>query len=174
MSRGHTEFFGPDLGRGPFSAHRIETAALQIATALAQLRAPLGRAEADVQAHAEFIRGLADRLAPDYAAALTLDVELETSDSITTSIVTAPGMYSLLHCWLTDTIGGGPSATSPGSVVWHTGTIVQTITANRHYLIVTPSTGLATVTVNHSGAHTWRWAISRHGRVFYSTGLAFA
>ncbi len=167
-------FFGPDLGRGPFAAHRIETAALQIAAALAQVRAPLGRADADVQAHADFIRGLADRLAPDYAAAVTMDVGAEVANNISTSIVTAPGLYTLLHCWLSDAIGGGETSVAPAAITWNSGMIVQTITANRQYLIVTPSTGVANVTVNYSGAHTWRWAVSRLGRVFYSTGLSFS
>ena len=52
MIRRHIQRFGPDLARGPFSSHRVETAARQIATALAQVRAPLTRPAIDVRQHA--------------------------------------------------------------------------------------------------------------------------
>lgn len=169
-----TEFFGPDLGRGPFASQRIETAVIQIATALAQLRAPLARSDTDLQSHADFIRDLADRLAPDYAAQITFNVGSESSDNVQTSIRTALGTYSLLHCWLADSAGGGESGTAPASVTWNTGVVLQTITANKRYLILTPSTGVADVTVNYAGVKTWYWAVSRYGRAFYSSQVRFS
>lgn len=173
MSERHTEFFGPDLGRGPFAAHRIETAIIQIATALAQPRAPLTRSDSDLQAHADFIRTLADRLAPDWASQITIDVGAENSDAIQTTVRTALGTQSLLQCWLADTGSDGETTTAPDSVTWNTGTVLETVTANKRYWIITPSTGIADVTVNFTGDHTWRWAVARYGRVFYSSSLNF-
>jgi hypothetical protein len=173
VNQRHTEFFGPDLARGPYPPNRIETATLQIATALAQLRAPLTRDDDALRGHVDFIRELADRLAPDWAAQITIDVGEEVSNAIATSIIAVTGTYSLLECWLADAPGGGISAYSPASVTWNTGTVLQTITANKHYLIVTPYTGVADVTVSYPASRTWYWAVCRHGRVHYSSQVFF-
>lgn len=173
MSDRHVEFFGPDLGRGPFAAHRIETAALQIATALAQLRTPLTRSDADLLAHGDFIRTLADRLAPDYAAAVAVDVGTESVNQIACSLRTALSAHSLIECWLADTIGGGVSATAPDSITFHSGAVLRTILTNRHFLLITTDTGIVDLNVQYSGVKSWRWALARHGRVFYSTTLQF-
>lgn len=173
MPERHMELFGPDLGRGPFAVNSIETAAIQIATAIAQLRTPITRADADIQAHADFIRGIADRLAPDYAAAVAFTVGAEVSDFVQTSVRLSLPAFSLLECWLADSNGGGETATAPDDVTWNTGVVLETITANKRYRIITPSTGVANVTVGYTGAKTWRWAVSRLGRVFYSTTLFF-
>lgn len=173
MTGRHTEFFGPDLARGPFTPHRLETAAVQIATALAQLRAPLTRSDTDLVAHVDFIRQLADRLAPDYAVQITMDVGEESSDQVDTSIRTALGTYSLLECWLADAVGGGETTLAPTSVTWPVGVVLQTITANKRFLIVTPATGIAVARVQYNAARTWYWAVTRGGRVFYSTSVRF-
>lgn len=167
------ELFGPDLGRGPFTAHRIETAAMQIAAALAQLRAPLTHSDTDIRAHADFIRDLADRLAPDWASLITMDVGSEAGNAVQTSIATGVGTYSLLRCWLADSVGGGETAVAP-TVTWNTGTVLQTVTANKHYLLITPATGIADVTVSYAGAKSWYWAVSRYGRTYYSSKLTFS
>jgi len=174
LNQRHTEFFGPDLARGPFAAHRIDTAALQIATLLAQLRAPLLRSDQALRDHADFIRELADRLAPDWAAQVCMDVGEESNNVIQTSILAATGTFSLLECWLADTVGGGVTATSPTSVTWNTGTIFQTIASNRHYRIITPHTGAVNVSVSYGGAKTWYWAVCRQGRIYYSSQLYFS
>lgn len=173
MTERHIEFFGPDLGRGPFSSQRIETSALQIATALAQLRTPLARSNADVEAHADFIRMLADRLAPDYAAYVNLAVGPETSDVIRTSIRVGLPEYSLLECWLADAPGGGVTYQTPGGVTWAGGVVLHTFTAGRHFLVITSETGIATVDVAHATGRDWYWAVSRLGRVYYSDRLRF-
>ncbi len=168
-----TEFFGPDLGRGPFASSRIETAALQIATALAQLRVPLLRDDDQIKAHAEFIRSLADRLAPDWAAQLSLDVGELAAGVIATSLMAATGACSLLECWLADSSGGGLTATAPTAVTWSSATVLQTIVDRKHYLVVTPTTGAASVTVSYGGVKDWYWAVCRQGRVYYSSRLSF-
>lgn len=174
MNTRHTEFLGPDLGRGPFAAHRTETAVIQIAAALAQPRAPLSRSDAELQAHADFIRNLADRLAPDLAVALSFTVGNEVSNNIQTSIRTAVATYSLLDCWLADNLGGGLSPVTPASVTWNSGTVLETIVSDKRFLVITTSTGVADVTVNYSGTRTWRWAVTRLGRIFYSNTLSFS
>ena len=173
MSERHLEFFGPDLARGPFASHRVETAAVQIATALAQLRAPLSRSDDDLRSHVDFIRELADRLAPDWAVQISMDVGDESGNIVDTSIRAMTGTYSLLECWLADASGGGLTGTAPTSVTWNTGTVLQAVTANKHYLVITPSTGVLSVSVNYSGAHDWYWAVCRQARAYYSTQLQF-
>ncbi len=173
MTGRHTEFFGPDLGRGPFSSQRIETSALQIATAIAQLRAPLARADDDLRAHVDFIRELADRLAPDWAAQIAIDVGDEVANEIHTTIRAPIGSYSLLDCWLADSVGGALTGTSPDAVTFHTGVVLETIVAAKRFLVVTPTTGVIDVSVGCAGSHTWRWAISRYARVYYSSTLSF-
>ena len=172
MNARHTEFFGPDLGRGPFTSQRIETSALQIATALAQLRAPLGRAADDLRGHVDFIRELADRLAPDYASQVAIDVT-GSDPYISVTIRTAIGSYSLLDCWLADSVGGGLTATAPNGISFSSGVIVQTVVNLKHYRILTPTSGVVTMTVTSTIAHTWYLAASRGGRVYYSSSIHF-
>ncbi len=173
MPARHTEFVGPDLSRGPFTSQRIETSALQIATALAQLRVPLARSDDDLRAHVDFIRELADRLAPDWAVQVALDVGAEVANTIRTTIVAATGAYSLLDCWLADSVGGELTGTAPTSVNFETGTVLETIVANKRYLVIAPTNGVVEVAVTYVGAKTWRWAVSRFARVYYSSALAF-
>lgn len=167
------QFFGPDLSRGPFTSASPPVAAIQLATAIAQLRAPLLRSDAEIQAHADFIRGLADRLFPDFAEQIQIDVGDEASDRIATSFRVNAGNYSLLHCWLADAHGGGETALAPTAVTWASGTLLQTITAGKRFLVVAPTNGVLTANVDHSGDRTWYWAVARHGRVYYSTSLNF-
>ena len=167
------DFFGPLLARGPFISNSPPVAAVQLATLLAQLRAPLLRADADIESHADFIRALADRLMPDFAAAIELDVLPEAADAIATSIRTDINQVSLLHCWLADSSGGGETALAPDSVTWTTGVVLQEITAKKRYLVLTPGTGQAAASVGYAGNRTWYWGVMRHGRVFYSSALDF-
>ena len=171
--RRHVEWFGPDLARGPVLSGSPPVAGVQIATALAQLRVPLSRADSEIEDHAEFIRSLADKLFPDYAAAIRMDVGDESANAIDTVIRVESSTYTLLRCWLADAKGGGETSTAPTSVTWNTGIVLQTVTADKQYLILTPTTGVISVSVAYSGDHSWYWAAARHGRVYYSSVLDF-
>ncbi|MBK8916143.1 MAG: hypothetical protein IPM64_16370 [Phycisphaerales bacterium] len=120
-----SEFFGPDLGRGPFTGHRLDTAAVQIAAALAQVRAPLLRSDEEVRAHADFIREIADRLAPEFASQVFIDVGDEDANAVDSVFRIHPGTYTLLHCWLADEIGKGPTSVPPDGVAWSDGVLVK-------------------------------------------------
>jgi hypothetical protein len=169
----HTEFFGPDLGRGPFSSQRIETSALQIATALAQLRAPVSRADDDLRAHVDFIRELADRLAPDWAATVTLAVGTVQNFEVRTEITAPIGTYSLLDLWLADNAGGGLTTTAPDAVSFAAGTVLQTVVDRKRWLVLTSPSGHIDVTVQSFITRTWYWAATRLGRVYYSSRVFF-
>lgn len=171
--RRHVEWFGPDLARGPVLSGSPPVAAVQVATQLAQLRVPLSRADSEIEDHAEFIRTLADKLFPDYAAGIRMDVGDESSDEITTQIRVETGTYTLLRCWLADAKGGGETSLAPTSVTWSGATVLQTVTSKKQYVILTPTTGVVSVTVNYSGDRSWYWAAARHGRVYYSAALDF-
>lgn len=176
IERRHTEFFGPDWSRAPVLSGLPGVAAIQVASALAQLRAPLLRGDTDVESHADFIRSLADRLFPDVASSLKLSVGIESADKITTQIKEDSAQHSLLQCWLADAVGGAETTTAPNAgVTWEPGaTVLETITANKRYLVLTPTTGVINATVNHVGARTWYWAAVRQGRVVYSSAMNFA
>jgi hypothetical protein len=171
--RRHVEWFGPDLARGPVLSGSPPVAAVQIATALAQLRVPLSRADSEIEDHAEFIRSLADKLFPDYAADIRIDVGDESANTIDTLIRVESSTYTLLHCWLADSKGGGVTSVAPAGVSWNSGTVLQTVTENRQYLILTPVTGVVSASVEYGGEHSWYWAVARHGRVYYSPVLGF-
>ncbi len=173
MNQRHMEFFGPDLGRGPFAPSYLETAAVQIATALAQLRAPIRRSDDDILDHGDFIRQLADRIAPDYAAFVDLGVSPKVGQTIQSTFRVILRTNSLLECWLADDIGGGVTSVTPTSVTFHTGVVLRTITPLKHYIVLTSESGIVDVNVEYNSVHTWRWGVTRHGRVFYSAQLDF-
>lgn len=169
----HVEFFGPDLARGPVLSGSPPVAAVQIATQLAQLRVPLSRDDSVIESHAEFIRSLADKLFPDYAAGIRFDVGEEVSDEIVTQIRVDSSNYTLLRLWLADSKGGGVSATTPSNVTFNSGVVLQTITSKKHYLVIAPTTGIVSATVDYNGDQTWYWAAAQQGRAYYSTALNF-
>lgn len=173
VQRRHTEWFGPDFARGPVLSGAPEVAAVQIAAALAQLRVPLRRSDSELETHADFIRNLADRLFPDLAGPVALSVGSEQGDQITTQIIDNSGDYSLVQMWLADSVGGPESATAPDSVSFSGATVLETIAANKRFLVITPKTGLANVTVSYTGSKVWYWAAARQGRIVYSTKLDF-
>lgn len=173
-NRRQLEFFGPDLIRAPVLSGSPPVAAVQIASAIAQLRAPLARDDTKIQEHADFIRSLADKLFPDFAVDVRTDVGSEVTNQVDTTIRVESSNYSLLHCWLTDSIGGGLTLTAPDSVTFTGGAVVETITIKKHFLIVAPTNGVVTASVTYSAAQTWRWAVSRLGRVYYSNQLSFS
>lgn len=172
-TRRHLELFGPDLARGPVLSGSPQTAAVQIAAAIAQLRAPLKRSDDDIRAHADFIRELAERLFPDWATQIVSTVGALSGRSIATTILAPTGGNSLLTCWLADTTGGGLTSTAPDTVTWNSGVVVQEVVTKKLYLVVTPDTGTAQVTVTHNPSRNYRWALARTGRVYYSSLLVF-
>lgn len=170
----HTEFFGPDFARGPFVSGRLDVAALQVAASLAQMRAPILRSDAEIEAHADFIQALAERIAPDQYSSVQISVGDELADSITTTFRINVPAYTLLDCWLSDGPGAGITSTTPSTVTWSTGVVLQEVVTRKHYRIITAGTGTATVTVTYPAARVWFWAVSRGSRAFYSSQLFFA
>jgi hypothetical protein len=173
-NRRHQEWFGPDLLRAPALSGSPPVAGVQIASAIAQLRAPLARDDTAIEDHADFIRSLADKLFPDYAVDIRFEVGGESSDQVDTTIRVDSSQYSLLHCWLSDSAGGGLTATAPDSVSFAGGAVLETITAKKHFLIVAPKTGVVTASVSYTGTQNWYWGVSRFARAYFSTQLSFA
>jgi hypothetical protein len=168
----HTEFFGPDLARGPFSSNSLETSVVQVATALAQLRAPLQHDDDTILAHADFIRQLADRLAPEIATAVRVDVTTGPLGLITTLRVTPPAR-TLLRAWVADDAGGGETTAGVAATMWLTGHALQEVTPRKHFVIVTDATGVATVQFQPSSGGVFFWGVARGGRVVYSAPLYY-
>ena len=172
--RRHVEWFGPDYARGPVLSGSPPVAAMQVAVQLAQLRVPLMRSDADLEGHAEFIRSLADKLFPDYAVAIRMDVGTESGNTIETQLRVDSGQPTLLQMWLADFQGGGVTGYSPSSISFTGGTVLHTYATNKHFLVLVPSSGVLGVSVVYTGDLTWYWAAAREGRVVYSSKLDFA
>lgn len=172
--RRHLEFIGPDLARGPVLSGSPQTAAVQLATAIAQLRAPLLRSDDALREHADFIRELAERLFPDFATAVRSDVGAAVGGEIKTTMLMPTGVFNLVEVWLADGSGQGVTPTAPLGVNWNIGTVLREIEAKKHYIMLTPDTGVLDVTVVFGSPKTWRWAVARNGRVHYSDALFFS
>ncbi len=172
-NRRHTEFFGPDLGRGPFSSNNVAVASVQIATALAQLHTPLSRDTGEILDHAAFIRALADTLFPDQASTIRFVVSDEVSDTIDVTIYDDSHQYSLLHVWVADDVGKGETVITPSEVTWPGGAILETVTVRKRYFVISPSAGVITVSIKYTGAHDYRLAVARNGRAYYSPLIRF-
>lgn len=168
----HTEYFGPDYGRGPFASSNPETAAIQIASALAQLRVPIQRDDDAIRAHAEFIRELAEQLVPEMATFVQVTVG-ESDLGRTVTFRVNPPQRVLLRVWLADSYGGGQTNMAADSIIWITGTIVQTVWEHAHYIIATDGAGLASATIIESGPAEWYWGVARGARVFYAGPMVF-
>jgi hypothetical protein len=79
----------------------------------------------------------------------------------------------VLDCWLADAAGGGLTTATPTNVTIETGVILETIVTKKRYLVIAPTNGVVTLTVNYTGAGTWYWGVSRYARAYYSTALHF-
>ena len=169
MQGRHTEFFGPDFARGPFASSNLETSALQIATAIAQLRTPLERSDEAITAHAEYIRTLAEALAPDAATSL----KISTGDSPLGKSVTFRANYAtrtLLRVWVAGYGGGGPR--SPlDTIIWLSGVVIETIEEGAQYVIATDSGGTASMHISDGAAPLVYIGAARGARIFYSSAI---
>ena len=172
MNDRHTEFFGADLARGPFSASYLETSVVQIATALSQLRTPVARDDDALLDHADFIRSLADHLAPDvanYVSVSTADGPVGRVSTFRANATTR----TLLRVWLADSYGGAPSDDGIDTILWLSGTVVEEIEYGTQYVIMTDSDGIASVMLDHGSSATFYWGVARGSRVFYAGPVNF-
>ena len=81
----------------------------------------------------------------------------------------------LLHAWLSDTQGGAETASTPSAgCTWGTGTVLEAITANERWTVITDATGAAQVTVGESGVDTWYLHVEIDGRIYISDAITFA
>lgn len=168
------EMLGPETGRGPFSSQDPVASAMQLATMIAQMRVPQSRLDADIQAHVDFIRDLADRLCPDFAVQLRFAVGAEVADTVYVSLIAPTGEYSLIDLWLSDAVGGGVTGTTAAAVTFNIGTVIETVVDKKHYRVLTSSIGVVGFTISYTSAKNWYIAATRQGRVWYSGQVHFA
>ncbi len=171
-NRRHLEWFGPDLLRAPALSGIAPVAAVQIATALAQLRAPLRRDDSAIEEHADFIRRLAEVLFPDHASAFTLSVNPRLGRTIETHVLPPRGTTTLAHAWLADEDGAPPSSSTPDEIEFLEGHVVHSPSPGL-FLMLAPESGLVRIRVRSTTSATWRWAVSAGGRAYYSQQLVF-
>lgn len=167
----HTEFFGPDFARGPFGSSNLDTAAIAIATAIAQVRAPLTRDDTEISNHAQFIRDLADIIAPDTATFVSVSFSFELDGGTTATFRANTTQPVMLRLWLADDYGGGVSNETPSGVFWTSGFVLDPVVTDKHWVIVTNSAGVASVFISASSDTSWYWGIARGSRVFYSSEM---
>lgn len=168
----HTEFFGPDFARGPFGSSNLETAAISIATAIAQIRAPLTRDDTEISHHAQFIRDLADIIAPDTATYVSVSFSQELGSGTTATFRANSTRPVLLRLWLADEQGGGVSNASPSGAFWTSGFVIDPVNDDdKHWVVVTNPTGVATVLITAASETSWYWGVARGSRVFYSSEM---
>jgi hypothetical protein len=79
---------------------------------------------------------------------------------------------ALVRVWISATDLGAPSATN-NTVAVEDGVIIQAVTANAHYLVLTDATGAAEIRVTVSGAGD-RYVMVEHGGHVVSTKLEIA
>ncbi len=166
--------YGPEIGRGPFTSTKTQTTSLQLAMILAQMRAPKSGDDADIEAHADFIRDLADRLCPDFECQLSIQVFPEAYDTVRVIITAPTGTYSLLDIWLADIVGGGITSTPVTGVTFALGTILQTVVSLKNYRVLTTAAGVVDMTIEYTAARNWYVGIMRRGRPWYSAQVHFA
>jgi len=165
----HTEFFGPDFARGPFGSSNLDVAAISIAAAIAQVRAPLTRDDTEISDHAQFVRDLADIIAPETATFISIDFTPVTGGGTIVTFRANTLNRVLLRAWLADDYGGGVSNATPDDVTWDTGVELQNIdSSDKHFLVVTNNVGVAQAFVSVSSETDWYWGVARGSRVFYT------
>lgn len=172
MQGRHTEFFGPDFARGPFGSSNLQVTAMQIATAIAQLRAPVDRSADAITAHADYVRSLAERLVPEMATFVSTSITAGAFGLTTTFRANYPSRV-LLRVWLADSEGGGETNNAPDYVDWVSGTVLEEVTPKKQYVITTDNAGVAAVTIDNAAAATWYWGVVRSAAVFYAGPLTF-
>lgn len=167
----HTEFFGPDFARGPFASSNLDTAAIQIAAAIAQVRAPLTRDDTEISNHAQYIRDLADIIAPETATFVSISFAEDLSSGTIVTFRTNTTRSVLLRLWLADDIGGGVSNGTPSQVFWDSGVVLEEVVTRKHWVIATNTVGVAQALVRTSTELNWYWGVARGSRVFYSSQM---
>lgn len=167
----HTEFFGPDFARGPFASSNLETAAIQIAAAIAQVRAPLTRDDTEISDHAQYIRDLADIIAPDTASFVSVSFAPDITGTVATFRANTSRSV-LLRLWLADNFGGGVTNETPQTVFWDTGVVLEEVDSNKQYVVATNTVGVAQCLVlTNASETTWYWGVARGSRTFYSSAM---
>lgn len=166
MTDRHTEFFGPDLGRGPFASSNPSSSALQIATMLAQLRAPVQRDDQQILDHADYIRQVADTLYPDQATFVAVETE-DLSGLNVVTFRTNSSSRTLLRIWMTDSFGGPPRTFIPTTIVV-TGAVIAQDPARASWEIATNDVGVAQINVTLSQGEEVYWGVARGQRIFYA------
>jgi hypothetical protein len=164
----HTEFFGPDFARGPFAGSNLDTASIQIAAAIAQVRAPLARDDSEISAHAQYIRDLADIIAPETATFVNVSSE---PDAFSGTIITFRANTNspvLMRFWLADVYGGGISNESPADVYWQDGNVLQSLDNDRQFIFTTNTSGIASLLIESVSSTYWYLGVARGSRVFYT------
>ncbi|MBP7430720.1 MAG: hypothetical protein KBC05_14900 [Candidatus Hydrogenedentes bacterium] len=94
----------------------------------------------------------------------TVTLRGDAAIAVTDGAGAAIAEAALVRVWISTTDGGAPSATD-NTVAVTTGTSIQAVTANAHYLILTDATGDAAITVTVAGAGDRYVMVECGGRV---------
>ncbi len=123
---------------------------------------------------------LADSVA-DAIPQVSVSVGTENSDTIPVTVQVQDiqgnnlsGRF-LIRVWLSDTQYGGECSTAPnGGTSWSVGTVLETQTADKRWLVITDGTGKATIDITDTGTPTFYLNVELDGRIYVSNPITFA
>jgi len=103
----------------------------------------------------------------DLIPKVSISVAAEDSDAISVTIQALDARGNnladevLVRCWLSDTALAAETGTAPNtSFAPTTGTLVETVTAKKHLIVLTNSSGVAVVKVDNAGGSTHSWYLN--------------
>ena len=100
-----------------------------------------------------------------------IDVTVQVKDALGQNLA----IRGLVRMWVGDAAFGGEAAAAPdGGMSVPTGTLMQTITANKQIVVLTDATGKAVLRLTQSGSKTFYLMAELDGRAYASGALVFA
>jgi hypothetical protein len=110
----------------------------------------------------------------------SIQVGQEVSDHIdvTVQLEDAAGNnlahQSVLRLWLGDTTKGGECSSAPsGGMAVQTGTLLSTVTAAKHVLVISDGNGTVVLRVTDSGTPTYHLMVEFDGKIYASSAITF-
>jgi hypothetical protein len=132
----------------------------------------------DLRDQSRFDIFTSDQVSGDFSPALeiTLNGESGSLYQVFIQVQDAQGNdiqdYHLMRVWLADTATGGETSTPPTDVIAINNSIILAEhTASAHLLVVTDSSGTASIEIQEAGADTWYLRCEINGRVFTSGAI---
>ncbi len=117
----------------------------------------------------------------DAMPTVDISVGAESSDTIQVAVQlkdiqgnNLSGNY-LIRAWLSDSQYGAECSAAPNNgTSWSTGTVLETQTSDKRWLVITDGTGKAVLDVSDTGTPTFYLNVEIDGKVYASSAITFA